>query len=86
MKRWLLLSLLTVVPLAQALEMPDAAAADAKAQAKQALAAGKKARKPTLPIFGSALVNAHFEGVKIDVGNFDHLDFFAKTAEVPAGH
>jgi thiol-disulfide isomerase/thioredoxin len=91
MKRWLLLSLLTVVPLAHALDLPYDAAADAKAQVRQALAAGKKAHKPTLLIFGAnwcgdcraldaslhtaknaALVEAHFEVVKIDVGNFDH--------------
>ncbi|MFC6840540.1 thioredoxin family protein [Xanthomonas theicola] len=91
MKRWLLLSLLTLVPLAHALEPPYDAAADAGAQVQRVLAACKKAHRPTLRSFGAnwcgdcraldvslhtaknpALVNAHFEVVKIDVGNFDH--------------
>ncbi|WP_284568261.1 thioredoxin domain-containing protein [Xanthomonas graminis] len=53
MQRWLLLSLLTVVPLAHALDLPYDADADAKAQVQQALAAGRQAHKPTLLIFGA---------------------------------
>ncbi len=54
MKKLLLLfSLLVLAPLAQALEQPYDATADAKAEVKQALAAGHKAHKPTLLIFGA---------------------------------
>lgn len=52
-KMVLLLSLLALVPLAQALELPYDVHADAKAQVKQALAIGHKTHKPTLLIFGA---------------------------------
>ncbi len=63
MKHWLLVSLLALAPLAHAADLPADTApqgtqpydehADAQAQVKQALAAGKRAHKPTLLVFGA---------------------------------
>lgn len=63
MKHWLLASLLALAPLAHAADPPADTApqgnqpydehADAQAQVKQALAAGKRAHKPTLLVFGA---------------------------------
>ncbi|UXA51500.1 thioredoxin family protein [Xanthomonas prunicola] len=53
MRTWLLLCLLAIIPLAQAVEMPYDEHADAGAQLRAALAAGKTAHKPTLVIFGA---------------------------------
>ncbi|WP_066092984.1 thioredoxin family protein [Xanthomonas massiliensis] len=52
-KTWLLLSLLVLAPLAQAADLPYDTHADARAQVDTALAAGKRAHKPTLLIFGA---------------------------------
>jgi thiol:disulfide interchange protein len=63
MKHWLLVSLLALAPLAHAADAPADKAphgnlpydeqADAQAQVKQALAAGRRAHKPTLLVFGA---------------------------------
>ncbi|AOD16190.1 thioredoxin family protein [Xanthomonas fragariae] len=53
MRTWLLLCLLAVVPLAHAVDLPYDEHADASAQLRHALAAAKKAHKPTLVIFGA---------------------------------
>ncbi|PPU78464.1 MULTISPECIES: thioredoxin family protein [Xanthomonas] len=53
MRTWLLFCLLAVAPLAQALDLPYDEHANADAQLRAALAAGKKAHKPTLVIFGA---------------------------------
>ncbi|WP_229690112.1 thiol reductase thioredoxin [Xanthomonas oryzae] len=47
MRTWLLLSLLVIAPLAHAVEMPYDEHADAGAQPRAALAAGKTTHKPT---------------------------------------
>lgn len=53
MKKLLLISLLALAPLAQAIDLPYDEHADAQAQVTQALAAGKRAHKPTLLVFGA---------------------------------
>jgi thioredoxin 1 len=53
MKRLWLIALLALAPLAQALDLPYDEHADAQAQVQQALAAGKRAHKPTLLVFGA---------------------------------
>ncbi|MFT4198054.1 MAG: thioredoxin family protein [Pseudoxanthomonas sp.] len=53
MKKLLLFCLLALAPLAQAGDLPYDEHADAQAQVRQALAAGKRAHKPTLLIFGA---------------------------------
>ncbi|MFT4246913.1 MAG: thioredoxin family protein [Pseudomonas sp.] len=53
MKKLLLICLLALAPLAQAVELPYDEHADAKAQVTRALAAGKRAHKPTLLVFGA---------------------------------
>lgn len=53
MKKLLLASLLALAPLAQAVDLPYDEHADAQAQVTQALAAGKRAHKPTLLVFGA---------------------------------
>ena len=53
MNKLLLAFLLVLAPLAQAVDLPYDEHADAQAQVAQALAAGKRAHKPTLLVFGA---------------------------------